>query len=193
MIDGLDKSLALAIKKVGSLVRLHSARRVLRQGEYLLGTILVVGLLLLAAVYVLSSSVSITGKVISANTKTPISGALVAVESDDPFNENGFGSYVKTDQDGKFEAKAKGKWIRITVWGKGYAVNEVSYGYAIGRVGQETIIELREVNTAKQLPIKDAFYDLPLQGGFSFSLARVVEGNNADAFQHSGIRSLEFT
>lgn len=165
--------------KVQPMISTGVVKRLLKWIEYILVAGLVGGVLFLAAQFVQSRTVTISGKVISANTKMPISDVMVAVESGMPDEETGFGSYVKTDGGGKFAAKAKGK-VSISVWKPGYAMHGTYAGYAFTLLDREIIIEIRELTPTNWITEHDAFYKLKPSHGFSFSLGQVVNGSNPD-------------
>lgn len=149
----------------------------------LVSVVVVVGtLLFLAALFLVFRPVTIAGRIISADTKTPLSDVLVAVESGTNVgDDNTLGSYVRSDKDGRFIAKAKGTWVSIRAWKYGYAMNGVNYGYAFPLIGRESVIELRKMTETNWLPAHDKFFKLKPGDGFSFALDEVVDGNSPDA------------
>lgn len=134
------------------------------------------GLLVALAFFAKEKSASVSGQVVSAGTKTPISNALVAVESTGFREDKAYGSYVRTDQNGRFVANTRGNKISIRVWKKGYAMN----GVDTVQVGEEFTIELRELGLSP-LPVNDDVYDLKPPAGFSFRLGEIVEATSNDA------------
>jgi hypothetical protein len=123
----------------------------------------------------------LSGKVISANTNMPISGALIAIESGNPWDESAMGEYVQSDQFGNFTAQAKGSWVSFNAWKQGYAMSGALYGAALGRAGKENIIPLRELTPTNRLEVHDQFYALVPGTGFSFSAGKVVKGDSSEA------------
>jgi len=121
----------------------------------------------------------ISGRVLSLTTGLPISGALVSVESGNDFDD--MGDYVKTDESGKFTARAKGSWVSVNAWKQGYAMNGALYGYALGRIGRENVIHLRELTLTNRLDEHDEFYTLSPGTGFSFSAGKPVKGDSLEA------------
>lgn len=139
------------------------------------------GLFLLSLMAFSSRTMTISGKVISASTKMPLSDVMVAVESGNQYGDESFGSYVKTDQNGNFTAKTTPAWVSISAWKPGYAVNGLSFQSALALLGRETILELKEKAPQPSLTVHDNFYALKPDNGFSIRLGRVVTDGSADA------------
>lgn len=138
-------------------------------------------LFLLAALFFVFRPVTISGRIISADTKTPLSDVLVAVESGTNYEDSTLGSYVRSDKDGRFTATAKGMWVSIRAWKYGYAMNGINYGYAFPHIGRESVIELRKMTETNWLPAHDTLFKFKPGDGFSFALGKVVDGNSPDA------------
>lgn len=128
----------------------------------------------------LFQTMTITGQVLSATNGKPVADALVAVE----FGDYLFGSvssYIKTDQQGKFTALAKGDGGRILAWKSGYAVNGMACESAISTKFDEPIIQLREVIKTEALQEHICFFDFRADKGFSFVQRKVVNENDPAA------------
>jgi hypothetical protein len=137
-----------------------------------------------AAIYYLFLPVTFSGRVISRSTGAPVAEALVAVESDQAFSltdMTAFGSYVKTDKDGKFEAEAKGSWVSVRVWKPGYAMAGVLYGPALARRWRDNVVAMREMSQTNWVQEHDGFYPFAPGSGFSFAQGRVVQGDGPAA------------
>jgi hypothetical protein len=147
-----------------------------------LGVLCVTGVISgLVILTILFLPVRISGRVLSSTTGLPISGALVSVESGNEFEGSGTGDYVITDQSGNFTARAQGSWISVNAWKQGYAMNGALYGYALGRIGHENVIHLRELTPTNRLDEHDKFYALQPGTGFSFSAGKPVKGDSFEA------------
>lgn len=163
---------------MSSIVRMKRIPKWLK----LVGAVGVAGaLLLLAVLFFVFRPVTISGRIISADTKTPLSDVLVAVESGTNYEDSALGSYVRSDKDGRFTAKAKGTWVSIRAWKYGYAMNGINYGYAFPLVGRESVIELRKMTETNWLSAHDKFFKLKPGDGFSFASGKVVDANSPDA------------
>jgi hypothetical protein len=130
-----------------------------------------------------------SGRVVSRNTGAPVPDALVAIESDigypilDLFlgDRPAFASYVRTDQDGRFVAEAKGSWVSVRAWKSGYAMAGVLYGSAFSRRGRENAIQMRELSRTNLVPEHDGFHSFAPGTGFSFSQGTIVPGDSPHA------------
>lgn len=109
-----------------------------------------------------------------------ISDAMVAIESGMPNEETGLGSYVRTDSEGRFVAKVRGR-ILIAAWKLGYALRSLSGTDVSTATDRDIIIELRELTPTGSVPEQDAFYSLKSGLGFSFSSGEVVSASKTDA------------
>ena len=138
------------------------------------------GVVSLIVMFGTSRAVNISGRVISANTKMPIGDVMVAVESGLSHEETGLGSYITSDSDGKFVAKARGK-ILVSAWKPGYALRSLSAGDASTAKDKEIVIELRELTATDWVPEHDAFYKFNGNRGFSFLLGETVTANDVGA------------
>lgn len=152
------------------------------QSLKLVGTVgMAGGLIFLAVQLSVLRPITISGRVIAAETKMPLSNALVAVESGTNEEDSTLGSYVRSDQDGWFTAQAKGSWVSIRAWKYGYAMNGNNYENASSLAGHEPVIELRKMTETNWLPTHDTFLKLKPGDGFSFASGKIVDGNSPDA------------
>jgi len=135
----------------------------------------VLGLLL-----VIVQPVHLSGKVISAKTKMPVSDALVAVESGNPNDEIGMGDYVKTDSNGQFTAQAKGE-AGARAWKSGYAMASVALGSVRNWWRKEIVIELRELTADNLISEYYPYQGFGIGDGFSFLLGKVVSADSPAA------------
>jgi hypothetical protein len=133
---------------------------------------------LLGVSFVLFGSSTVTGKVISQDTRKPIEGAMVYVHSEMPYEENGFNSYVTTDVAGSFSANIRGNVSLIRVWKPGYAVRGIKAG---NPTLLETVIKLRELSSTNLVTEHFEFYNFSHGGGFCFALGKSVRGDSSDA------------
>lgn len=148
--------------------------------KFIVPVALVGGLLSFAVLFVGSRTVTISGKVVSANTKMPISDAMVAVESGMSNEETGLGSYVRTDSEGRFVANARGR-VLLSAWKLGYALRSLSGSDVSAAKERDIIIELRELRPTGSVAEQDAFYKLKSGHGFSFSPGELVSATRTDA------------
>ena len=142
----------------------------------------VLGLGLIVAVFSFQSrsTKKISGRVVSAETKGPLSDVIVVVQSgmfDGPGSPEPI--YVKTDKDGRFAARLYDDNISIRAWKQGYAENG-SMGEDRSPSG-EVVIELRQMTASNWVPERDEFYDFELWKGFSFASAKPVGASGSEA------------
>jgi len=179
----MNHSLAGSVSPTWLGRALVSARPGIRKRGLVLAAVLGLAgvILLLSSLFLTTRPAHITGYVISAKTKEPISDAMVAVESNVPYEDEAFGSYVRTDREGKFAAETKGSKIAIRVWKPGYAMNGIFLNYSFTLSEHQTTIELRQLEHTNLVAVHDDFFDLRAGAGFSFVLGQVVDGSSSDA------------
>jgi hypothetical protein len=137
----------------------------------------VLGILFLFAT---SREAGVSGRMISSDTKKPISDVMVAVQSVVPFREKGMGRFVRTDADGKFVANAKGEVV-ITAWKPGYGMNGISAGYAVGILSREIVVELRPMTATNWVSEHWSEEGFGPGDGFSFQSGKIVSVDSPDA------------
>lgn len=156
-----------------SITFIGVTRRMLSSIKFIVPLGLVGGLVYFGVLFVSSRTVTISGRVVSANTNLPISDAMVAVESGMPNEEMGLGSYVSTDSEGRFVAKARGRAL-IAAWKPGYALRSLSGRDVSAARDRDITIELRELTPTGSVPEHDEFYKLKTGHGLCFSSGEVV-------------------
>lgn len=152
----------------------------------ILGTLFVFLCVVVASLFL---PMTFSGRVISRHTGAPVPDALVAVESDvgypllDVFlgDRPAFASYVRTDQEGRFVAEAKGSWVSVRAWKSGHAMVGVLYGSAISRRFRENVIKMRELSQTSWVSKRDGFHSFAPGTGFSFSQGITVPGDSPHA------------
>jgi hypothetical protein len=77
----------------------------------------------------INAQVVISGKVVSSRDRSPVKGALVSLEGIVDVDEVGTGDYVRTDENGRFTAKAWGTVV-LRAWKTGYAMRDIQVGTA---------------------------------------------------------------
>jgi hypothetical protein len=138
------------------------------------------GVLIFAGIFLFSRTLTLSGKVISAETKMPVEGALVYVHSGAPYEEDGLNTYARSDGNGSFTVAARGD-VLLRAWKPGYALRGVNLGNAPALSRREIIIELRELTHTNLVTEHQGFYHFKPGDGFSFKLAKVVPGDSVDA------------
>jgi hypothetical protein len=142
--------------------------------------VIVTGALLLLIISWYRTTVS--GKIISAKTRLPISDAMVVVESALPWEEIATDNDVRTDISGRFTTKVRiNGWIRVRAWKSGYAMNGNSWESALNLPGKEIILELRELASGNYVPENNDRDGFGVHDGFSFRLGRVVKEDDPSA------------
>jgi len=138
------------------------------------------GLLSLPSLLPKSQQTVITGRVLSAKTKAPISDVMVSVESIIS-EQKSHGSFVRTDNDGRFVADAVGDKVMIRAWKPGYLMNGMDSDRASVRFGQPIIVELRKIEYPNLAIVHDDY--LRVKSDLAYSLARgeLVEKTSPDA------------
>jgi hypothetical protein len=126
------------------------------------------------------AQVVISGKVVSAGNHAPVKGALVAVEGVVDVDDVGTHDYVRTDEHGRFTAKAWGT-VMVRVWKPGFAMRDIQVGNASDLVGQEISIELRKLQSFNSVPVAINREGMRLNDGFSFSSGKVVDAYSPEA------------
>lgn len=135
------------------------------------------GSLYLVSHYCPSRPTVISGQIVTADTNVPLSNVFVAVESV-THDERGFGDYVKTDGNGKFQAEIRGRQVSIKAWKPGYAMNGVIIGTDVA--APPVIIDLRKLASTNLVEEQSGFYDLMPSHGFSFRLGTVLDRNSSE-------------
>lgn len=146
--------------------------------------LIVTALLLVFAIslgtLLINAQVVISGKVVSSRDRVPVKGALVSLEGVIDFEEVGTHDYVRTDENGRFTAKAWGIVV-LRAWKNGYAMRDIQLGKARDLVGQEISIELRELQSFNSVPIAVNREGMRIGEGFSFDSGKVVDGDSSEA------------
>lgn len=161
---------------------LFACRRLVREklnGFKFAGVVMGGGVFFVGALYFNAPSPTISGKVCADNTQEPICDAMVAVESSIPNSDDTFGSYVKTDAEGRFLAEVKGKTISIRAWKPGYAMKGI--GLEDADTERELAIALRKMTPTNWVVQHDRFLKLKPGDGFSFSSGEMVSGDSPEA------------
>jgi Carboxypeptidase regulatory-like domain len=148
--------------------------------KFCLLPVAVIGLILAGSQYNQFRIYSIKGRVVSATTGESIEDALVMVESGTDYEENGLGSYVRTDEDGRFTAEARGT-LSVRVWKLGYAERGVGPRLASEVSNREVVVRLRELTPTHHLPELINKEGFGVGDGFSFASGKVVDGASEEA------------
>jgi hypothetical protein len=167
-------------KEVSSIVLLKASQRLATRHKSVWIAGLAAALLVLGSVFALLRFATIYGRVISANSKQPIQGAMIYIHSGMPYEEDGINTYATTDADGKFMANARGE-VHIRVWKPGYALRVINTGYLVTALRREIIIEVRELTSTNLVLEHPEIYDLSATNGFSFVRGAPVNGDAHDA------------
>lgn len=126
------------------------------------------------------AQVVISGKVVSSRDRSPVRDALVFVQGVVDFEKTGTTDYVRTDENGRFTAKARGIVV-LSAWKTGYAMTDIQLGKARDLVGREISIELRELQSFNSVPVAINREGMTIDEGFSFRSGKVVDGNSSEA------------
>jgi len=122
----------------------------------------------------------VRGKVIRADTGLPIENAFVAVESGFDWEEQGIGSYVKTDADGQFTAKARGS-ASIRIWKQGYALGGILVPNVADLDRHGVVIRVRELSASSLIPENNDREGWGAGDGFSFQQGKIVAADSEQA------------
>src|SRR5215470_8533968 len=125
---------------------------------------------------------TISGKVVSAKTGQPVPDALVVVESVLPYfwEGPGLGKYVKTEDNGRFTAEAKGEVV-IRAWKFGFAMADMSIGSGWKFAGKEVVIDIRELASSNTVPEQTHEDVMDVGDGFSFKLGKILSEDDPEA------------
>jgi hypothetical protein len=128
----------------------------------------------------INAQVVISGKMVSSTDGAPVKGALVSVEGIVDVDEVGTHDYVRTDENGRFAAKAWGIVV-LRAWKTGYAMRDIQVGNASDLVGHEISIELRKLQSSNLAPVAINREGMSINDGFSFSSGKVVGADSSEA------------
>lgn len=142
--------------------------------------VMVGGLLSLPILLSRSQQSVISGRVVSAQTKTPISGVMVAVDSA-MSDDTSHGSYVRTDNDGKFVAEIQGDNVWIKAWKPGYRMSGLDSNDAATLSRQALTIEIHELQHSNLATARSDTYTIKSGTGYSLRRGEVVDTDSPDA------------
>lgn len=143
-------------------------------------SVLVFVALMLGVLFIFQSS-KLKGRVVTADTRQPIPKAIVLVQYRMFVGPGGSEAvFVRTGDDGTFEAKLFSTDYSVRVWKDGYAENGCHVGNCNQQNG-EVVLKLREIVKSNFVEAKEGFFDFTLERGFSLVKGEVVEAESKDA------------
>jgi hypothetical protein len=139
------------------------------------------GLVSLSVLVSKSQQTLIKGRVVSAETKAPISDVMVSVESIIS-EEKSHGSFVRTDSDGRFVAEVQGDNVIVRAWKPKYLMNGLDIESAISTLSSQPInIELREIEYPNLATVHDDYLRVKSNLGYSLARGELVEQTSPEA------------